>query len=79
MSANSLLFKKLCEKYEFSLRALDDCVKMDNKKGAQEYFDKIGGLLRLIKDLHYFKSFCDKYPDHVYKVIDHLIFTEPKV
>lgn len=78
MNTNTILFKKLCETYEYSLRAIDNAVKLDKKAEAQEYFDKIGRLLRLIKDLHFLKAFCDKYPDHVYKIIDHILFTEPK-
>jgi hypothetical protein len=34
--------------------------------------------LHLIKDLHLLKAFCDKYPNDVYKIIDHIIFSEPK-
>jgi hypothetical protein len=78
MNTNTVLFKKICETYEYSLHALNNAAKLDNKREAQEYFDKIGRLLHLIKDLHLLKAFCDKYPNDVYKIIDHIIFSEPK-
>jgi hypothetical protein len=74
-ATNTILFKKLCETYEFSLRALDNAAKLDKRAEAQEYYDKIGRLLRLLKDLHLLKPFIDKYPEHAYKIIDHMLIT----
>ncbi len=75
---STVFFKALCESYEHSLRALDHAVKIKNVPEAEKEFDRIGYLLRLIRDEHLLKAFCAKYPDHVYKLIDHILITDMK-
>lgn len=79
MEKNSpLLFKALCESYEFSLRALDHAVKIKDTAEAEKQFDKVGYLLKLVREEYLLKAFCAKYPDHVYKLIDHILITDMK-
>lgn len=75
---SSVFFKALCDTYEYSLRTLDHAVKIKDTTEAEKQFEKIGLLLRLIRDEHLLKAFCAKYHDHVYKLIDHMLITDAK-
>ena len=70
---NSALFKSLCELYEYNRRALENALKINNKVEADVYYNKISKLLVLIKDLHLLKSFCEKYSDRTYAILDQMI------
>lgn len=79
MEKNSpILFKAMCDMYEYSLRNLDHAVKVKNTADAEKEFDKIGHLLRLIREEHLLKAFVGKYPEHAYKLIDHMLLCDLK-